>query len=121
MLQSVFPALQWARVGTAATLAFAPDADGDGSTVAAEVTGTAYTESGPSFTFRGKTGLGAQDGRAIGWLVGYAERDGHRWLYATLVRGSADADVDAEMTRLMPVRRSITRALLTRIHVLPGP
>lgn len=50
VLQSVFPALQWARVGTAATLAFAPDADGDGSTVAAEVTGTAYTESGPSFT-----------------------------------------------------------------------
>ena len=78
-------------------------------------------ESGPSFTFRGKTGLGAQDGRAIGWLVGYAERDGHRWLYATLVRGSANADVNAEMTRLIPVRRSITRALLARAHVLPGP
>jgi beta-lactamase class D len=78
-------------------------------------------ESGPSFTFRGKTGLGSQDGRAVGWLVGYAERDGHRWIYATLVQGRADADVDAEMTRLMPVRRSITRALLTRAHVLPGP
>jgi beta-lactamase class D len=76
-------------------------------------------ESGPGFTFRGKIGLGSQDGRAIGWLVGYVERDGHRWIYATLVRGRADADVDAEMTRLMPVRRSITRALLARSHVLP--
>lgn len=78
-------------------------------------------ESGPSFTFRGKTGLGAQDGRAIGWLVGYVERDGHRWPYATLVRGRADADVDVETTRLMPVRKRITRALLVRARVLPGP
>lgn len=78
-------------------------------------------ESGPGFTFRGKTGLGSQDGRAIGWLVGYAERAGHRWTYATLVRGRAGAEVDAEMTRLTPVRKSITRALLTRAHVLPGP
>ena len=78
-------------------------------------------ESGPGFTFRGKTGLGSRDDRAIGWLVGYVEREGHRWIYATLVRGRADADVDAEMTRLMPVRRRITRALLARAHVLPGP
>lgn len=78
-------------------------------------------ESGPGLTCRGKTGLGSQDGRAIGWLVGYAERDGHRWIYATLVRGRAGVDVDAEMIRLMPVRRSITRALLARAHVLPGP
>lgn len=78
-------------------------------------------ESGPGFTLRGKTGLGSQDGRAIGWLVGYAEREGHRWIYATLVRGRADADVDAEMARLIPVRRSITRALLARARVLLGP
>jgi beta-lactamase class D len=78
-------------------------------------------ESGPGFTFRGKTGLGAQDGRAIGWLVGYVERGGQRWVYATLVRGRADTDVEAEMTRLMPLRKSITRALLARARVLPGP
>jgi beta-lactamase class D len=78
-------------------------------------------ESGPGFTFRGKTGLGSQDGRAVGWLVGYVERAGHRWAYATLVRGRGGADMDAEMTRLMPVRRSITRALLVRAHVLSGP
>lgn len=75
-------------------------------------------ESGPGFTFRGKTGLGSQDGRAIGWLVGYVERDGHRWTYATLVEGRAGADVDDEMARIMPLRVRITRALLARARVL---
>lgn len=78
-------------------------------------------ESGPGFTFRGKTGLGDQDGRAVGWLVGYVERDGHRWIYATLVRGRAGADANAETSRLMPLRKSITRTLLTRAGVLPSP
>ena len=77
-------------------------------------------ESGPGFTFRGKTGLGSQDGRAIGWLVGYVERAGRRWIYAILVRSRAGANVEAEMTRLMPLRKSITRALLVRAGVLQG-
>jgi len=77
-------------------------------------------ESGVGFTFRGKTGLGSQDGRAIGWLVGYVERDGRRWIYATLVLGDTDADIEAETTRLIPLRKNITRALLTRMQVLPA-
>jgi hypothetical protein len=56
----------------------------------------------------------------FGYVVGYVEREGHRWIYVTLVRGLADADLDAETTRLRPVRRSITRALLARRHVLPA-
>ena len=77
-------------------------------------------ESGQGFTFRGKTGLGSQDDRAIGWLVGYVERAGHRWSYATFVQCHAGADIEAEMTRLMPLRKSITRTLLVRAGVLPG-
>ena len=77
-------------------------------------------EHGPDFTFRGKTGLGSLDGRAIGWLVGYVERDGHRWIYATFVRSRAGADVEAEFTRLLPLRKRITRALLVKAQVLPG-
>lgn len=75
-------------------------------------------DAGPGFTFRGKTGLGTQDGRAIGWLVGYAERDGHRWLYATLLQGRG-GDLDADMTKLTPLRKTITRTLLGRTNVLP--
>lgn len=79
-------------------------------------------EAGHDFTFRGKTGLGTQDGRAIGWLVGYVERGGQRWVYATLVRGRpAAGDIETETARLAPLRRSITRALLVRAQVLPGP
>ncbi len=77
-------------------------------------------ERGPGFTFRGKTGLGTLDGRAIGWLVGYVERDGHRWVYATFVQSLPGAEVMGETTRLMPLRKSITRALLTKARVLPG-
>ena len=75
-------------------------------------------EIGPDYTFRGKTGLGAQDGRAIGWLVGYVEYSGNRWIYATLVRGRADTDVHAEMARIIPLRKSITLTLLKRSQVL---
>jgi len=62
----------------------------------------------------GKTGLGAQDGRAIGWLVGYVERDGARWTYATFVRSREGEDVEAEQARLAPLRRELTRGLLVR-------
>ncbi|MBX7080442.1 MAG: hypothetical protein K1X88_14690 [Nannocystaceae bacterium] len=50
VLQSVFPALAWARVDGAATLAFAPDGDGDGSTLAAEVVGVGYEVTATGFT-----------------------------------------------------------------------
>lgn len=76
-------------------------------------------EKGEGYTFRGKTGLGSMDGRAIGWLVGYAERAGHRYTYATFVRGRAGADVEPEQQRLMPLRKPLTRALLARANALP--
>ncbi len=76
-------------------------------------------ESGPGFTWRGKTGLGTLDGRAIGWLVGYAERNDQRWIYATFVRSRADADPQAEGVRLLPLRRAITREILRKAAVLP--
>lgn len=75
-------------------------------------------ERGPDFTLHGKTGLGFLDGRAIGWLVGYVQRGGRRWIYATFVRSCAGADVKAEATRLTPLRERITRALLTKAGVL---
>jgi beta-lactamase class D len=76
-------------------------------------------EHGFDFTYRGKTGLGSFEGRAIGWLVGYVERSGHRFIYATLVRSLKGADPEKEATRIMPLRKSISRALLVRAHVLP--
>jgi len=76
-------------------------------------------ERGPGCSARGKTGLGSLDGRAIGWLAGYVERDGHRWVYATFVRSREGADLETETLRLIPLRSSITRALLVRAHVLP--
>jgi beta-lactamase class D len=75
-------------------------------------------ERGLDFTHHGKTGLGFLDGRAIGWLVGYVQRGGRRWIYATFVRSRAGADVRAEATRLTPLRERITRALLTKAGVL---
>jgi len=76
-------------------------------------------ERGQGYSDRGKTGPGSLDGRAIGWLVGYVERDSHRWIYATLIQGRAGAEVQAEMARITPLRRSISRALLVKTNVLP--
>lgn len=76
-------------------------------------------ERGPGWEWHGKTGLGAMDGRAIGWLVGWVERDGRRYAYATFVRGRDGADADAEMARITPLRKPITRALLARSALVP--
>lgn len=67
-------------------------------------------------TWRGKTGLGGQEGRVIGWLVGYAERNGRRYEYATLVRG--DADTSDEFDRVAAVRKPITRAFLVELGAI---
>lgn len=66
--------------------------------------------------WRGKTGLGRQDGRAIGWLVGTTEVAGARWTYATLLRGSSDDE--AEVQRLVPLRKALSRRLLVRAGAL---
>jgi beta-lactamase class D len=76
-------------------------------------------EAGQDFRFRGKTGLGPFDGRAIGWLVGYVERNEHRWIYATFVQSRPGLDMAVEMKRLVPLRERITRDLLTQVQVLP--
>jgi len=68
---------------------------------------------GGDWVLHGKTGLGWQDGRAIGWLVGSVEHRGRIWIYALLLRGrSAD--------RLMPLRREIGEQLLRRHGALPA-
>jgi beta-lactamase class D len=69
-------------------------------------------------SLRGKTGLGTLDGRAIGWLVGYSEVEDRRFVYATFVRSREGADLDSERTRLMPLRKSLTRILLERAGAL---
>jgi beta-lactamase class D len=63
--------------------------------------------------FRGKTGLSVQDGRAVGWLVGYAERAGHRYAYATFVHDTAP-----DVARLKPMRKEIARELLVKAGAL---
>lgn len=62
---------------------------------------------------RGKTGLGELGGRAVGWIVGYAERGEHTWVYATHV----DAP-QADLQRIIPLRRELTHALLARYGVI---
>lgn len=49
VLRSVFPAFAWGRVDVASTLAFAPDVEDDGSTLAVDVGGASYTVDGETF------------------------------------------------------------------------
>ena len=71
------------------------------------------------FIYRGKTGLGSLDGRVIGWLVGYVERQENRWIFATFVRSLEDADQEIEFNRFLSLRQQITRKLLERAEILP--
>lgn len=66
----------------------------------------------PELVWRGKTGLGTQDGHVIGWLVGSAERAGRKVVFALVVEGETDGE--AEMQRVVPMRKKIARELLMR-------
>lgn len=63
----------------------------------------------PGLVLQGKTGLGHEDDRAVGWLVGYVEKDRRSYVYATLVLAPR-----AETKRVMPLRRELTEQLLAR-------
>jgi beta-lactamase class D len=69
-------------------------------------------ERGPGWVLRGKTGLGIDRKRAIGWLVGSVERAGRLWIYATVMFADSTDE-------LLPLRRSITVELLRRHGALP--
>jgi beta-lactamase class D len=67
---------------------------------------------GKDWVLRGKTGLGFERKRAIGWLVGSVDRGGRRWIYATVMLGESTE-------QLKPLRRPITEELLRRFGALP--
>lgn len=69
----------------------------------------------PGWSWRGKTGSTERDGRAVGWLVGLAERDGKTWTYALMIRAP-----EAEFQRMLPLRVQLTRELLIRYGALPA-
>ena len=63
----------------------------------------------PGLLLQGKTGLGFEGDRVVGWLVGYLEKDRRTYVYATLVLAPR---TDAQ--RMMPLRRALTEKLLAR-------
>lgn len=69
----------------------------------------------PGWSWRGKTGLTEREGKAVGWLVGLAERDGKTWAYALMVRAP-----EAELRRMIPLRPRLARELLIRYGALPA-
>ncbi|MBF5046040.1 class D beta-lactamase [Aggregicoccus sp. 17bor-14] len=70
-------------------------------------------EQRPGFSLRGKTGLGREQGRAVGWLVGEVEQDGAQYVFATLT-----LDAKGNTDRLAPLRRPLTEKLLARYGAL---
>lgn len=72
-------------------------------------------EQGMGWSWRGKTGLTAGQGRAVGWLVGLSEWGEKRWAYALLVRAP-----EAELERLIALRPRLARALLVHYGALPA-
>jgi beta-lactamase class D len=63
----------------------------------------------PGLVLQGKTGLGFEGDRLVGWLVGFVEKDRRSYVYATLVLAPR-----TETNRVMPLRRALTEKLLAR-------
>jgi beta-lactamase class D len=64
------------------------------------------------YIMRGKTGWGFQDNKDIGWLVGWVEKDGNVYFYATNIES------DAESENFAGARRSITESILRDLGVI---
>jgi beta-lactamase class D len=64
------------------------------------------------YIMRGKTGWGFQDNKDIGWLVGWVEKDGNVYFYATNIES------DAESESFASARRSITESILRDLGVI---
>lgn len=65
------------------------------------------------YKLSGKTGWGEQDGKQIGWLVGYVERDGNVYYYASNVERDGPFD-----NAFPEARVRATREILRRLGVL---
>ncbi len=66
-------------------------------------------EEQPAYTLRGKTGWGEQEGKQIGWIVGFITRSGDSYAYALRVE-SPDSDFPMQKAR-MAILKDVLREL----------
>lgn len=65
------------------------------------------------WTFRGKTGMTVQDGKNVGWLVGYLEENGNVWLYV--------CNVESDLTnteKFKESRRGVTEMVFKSMGLM---
>jgi len=65
------------------------------------------------YTLRGKTGWGEQDGKNIGWYVGYIEREGNVYFFATNIESE-----NPDESLFPGARKAITRQILQDLQLL---
>ncbi len=63
--------------------------------------------------FRGKTGMTVQDGKNLGWLVGYLEENGNVWLYVCNVESGTE-----NQERFKESRRGITEKIFKSMGLM---
>lgn len=70
-------------------------------------------EENDRWIFRGKTGWAVQDGKNIGWLIGYYENDKNTWLYVCNVESGDD-----NIENFKASRRGITEKVFKSIGLM---
>jgi len=70
-------------------------------------------EENDKWIFRGKTGWALQDGKNIGWLIGYYENDKNTWLYVCNVESADD-----NLENFKASRRGITEKVFKSIGLM---
>ena len=69
-------------------------------------------DSNSNYILRGKTGWGFEDKKDIGWLVGWVEKEGNAYFYATGV------ETDKENPKFGEARRKITENILKELGII---
>lgn len=71
-------------------------------------------EKTPDYTLRGKTGWATPPGQNLGWFVGYLEREGNVYFFATYIEAPEPAP-----DNFIQARRAITEKVLRDLQLLP--
>lgn len=70
-------------------------------------------EENNQWIFRGKTGMAIQDGKLIGWLIGYVEDSTNTWLYVCNVESD-----EANIEKFKASRRGITEKVFKSMGLM---
>lgn len=77
-------------------------------------------EQTPEYIFRGETGWAVMNGKNIGWLVGYLEKDSKKYAYVLNIESEDDDSALFQKSRIEITKNIFKKLYFKREYFLPN-